>query len=107
MDDQQKDIQTAQDPQNLTELEQKHVPQITVDESFVRVQIGQKHHPMEQEHYIEWVELYAENELAGRRDFSPGQEPQARFNKPAGRAVSFRAVISCNVHGLWQNEIKL
>jgi len=100
-------IQVAQDPRNLTDLEQKHVPQILLADNFVRIKIGQISHPMEEEHYIVWVEFYADNELAGQRDFQPGDFPEAQFNKPDSGASKLKAVINCNLHGRWQNEISI
>jgi len=78
---------------------EKHVPVVekTVDGFLVRV--GSIPHPMEEDHYIEWVELVA-NGVAYRRFLRPGDKPEAAFKLEA-KEVSARAY--CNKHGLWRS----
>ena len=60
--------------------------------------MGSIPHPMEDKHYIEWVEVI-EGEKAYRKFFKPGEKPEAEFEvKSAKKAREF-----CNVHGLWSS----
>ncbi len=79
---------------------EKHVPVIEKIDTGYKVKIGSIPHPMEQEHYIEWIELLADGR-AYRQFLSPGQAPEATFAVEAG-AVSARE--HCNKHGLWEGK---
>jgi len=76
---------------------EKHVPVIeTVDGGF-NVKVGEEPHPMEEKHYIEWIELVADGK-AYRQFLEPGAPPEAFFAIQA-RKVTAREY--CNLHGLW------
>ena len=77
---------------------EKHVPVIEKIEGGYRVKVGSVPHPMQQEHYIEWIELLADGK-AYRQFLEPGGEAEAIFNVEAD-SVSAREY--CNVHGLWK-----
>jgi superoxide reductase len=77
---------------------EKHVPIIeSIDEGY-RVTVGSVAHPMEDAHYIEWIELLADG-IAYRAFLKPGDRPEATFRVTASR-VSAREY--CNKHGLWK-----
>ncbi|RLF06151.1 MAG: desulfoferrodoxin [Thermoprotei archaeon] len=78
---------------------EKHVPVIEVSEGAVKVKVGSIQHPMEENHYIEWIELSTENETH-RKYLKPGELPEALFNIKAEKLIA-RAY--CNVHGLWRS----
>ncbi len=77
---------------------EKHVPVIEKIDGGYKVKVGSVPHPMEEKHYIEWIELLADGK-AYRQFLEPGGEPEAVFNVEAG-SVSAREY--CNVHGLWK-----
>jgi superoxide reductase len=77
---------------------EKHVPVIEKIDGGYKVKVGSVPHPMQDEHYIEWIELLADGK-AYRQFLEPGSEPEAVFNVEAG-SVSAREL--CNVHGLWK-----
>ena len=79
---------------------EKHVPVVEKVEGGYRVKIGQKEHPMSEEHYIEWIELVVGDEVY-TRFLNPGEKPEALFKADAGGAV-VRAY--CNLHGHWKIE---
>jgi superoxide reductase len=64
----------------------------------VRVRIGEVAHPMEEKHFIEWIELIADG-AAYRKFLRPGEEPQAVFHVTAQQLVAREY---CNLHGLWK-----
>ncbi len=77
---------------------EKHVPVIEKIDGGFRVKVGSVLHPMEEKHYIEWIELIA-GEQALRVFLSPGMAPEATFKTEATH-VTARAY--CTIHGLWQ-----
>lgn len=77
---------------------EKHVPVIEAEGDRVTVRVGSTPHPMEEKHYIEWIELEADG-VSQRVFLGPGQEPVARFCA-TGRKLGARAY--CNIHGLWK-----
>ncbi|MBW1943410.1 MAG: desulfoferrodoxin, partial [Deltaproteobacteria bacterium] len=50
---------------------EKHVPVAEKTADGVKVKVGSVAHPMEQEHYIEWIEVIADGE-AYRQFLNPG-----------------------------------
>jgi len=78
---------------------EKHVPVIEKTTNAVKVKVGSIPHPMEEEHYIEWIELIA-NGLVYRKFLIPTDEPQAEFSISAP-VVEARAY--CNLHRLWMS----
>jgi superoxide reductase len=77
---------------------EKHVPVIEKVDSGYKVKVGSVPHPMEQKHYIEWIELLADGK-AYRQFLKPGIPAEAVFHVEADD-VSARE--HCNVHGLWK-----
>ena len=77
---------------------EKHVPVIEKIDGGYKVKVGSVLHPMEEKHFIEWIELLADGK-AYRQFLSPGQAPEAVFNVDA---ASVTAREHCNVHGLWK-----
>ena len=78
---------------------EKHVP---VSEKFtgsVKVKVGDVPHPMEEKHYIEWVEVISDGK-AYRQFLNPGDAPEAEF-QIEGDQITVREY--CNLHGLWRS----
>jgi superoxide reductase len=78
--------------------QEKHVPVAEKSAEGYVVKVGSVAHPMEEKHYIEWVELHAGEEVHVSF-LKPGDVPQANFAVPADQATP-RAY--CNLHGLWK-----
>ncbi len=78
---------------------EKHVPVIEKTATGVKVTVGSVPHPMEDKHYIEWIELLADGK-ALRQFLKPGQIPTAYFEGVSAETISAREY--CNVHGLWK-----
>jgi superoxide reductase len=77
---------------------EKHVPVIEKTAEGYKVMVGSVAHPMEEAHYIEWIELLADG-IAYRAFLKPGDKPEATFCVKASK-VSAREY--CNKHGLWK-----
>ncbi|MBB6061832.1 superoxide reductase [Thermosipho japonicus] len=79
---------------------EKHVPFIEEVEDGYRVRVGENAlHPMEEKHYIEWIELIVDG-VVYRKFLNPGDKPEAEFKVAKGSEVHAREY--CNVHGLWK-----
>ena len=78
---------------------EKHVPIIEKTETGIKVKVGSVPHPMEAEHYIEWIEILADGKTH-RKFLKPGDAPEAEFNIQAEN-ISVREL--CNIHGLWKS----
>lgn len=78
---------------------EKHVPVIEKVAGGYKVKVGSVAHPMEEKHFIEWVQLCGEGDLALRKFLKPGEAPEAEF-KTEATSVSAREY--CNIHGLWK-----
>lgn len=77
---------------------EKHVPVIEKLDNGFKVKVGSVPHPMEEKHWIEWIELMADGKVY-RQNLSPGDAPEAVFCVDAS-AVTAREY--CNLHGLWK-----
>ncbi len=79
---------------------EKHVPVYKVDGNMVRVVVGETAHPMQENHYIEWISL--QTSLGNQRKvLKPGDAPEAAFVMMEGEEI--QAVYAyCNLHGLWK-----
>jgi len=77
---------------------EKHLPVMEKMVDKVRVKVGSIPHPMEEKHYIEWIELMADGK-AYRQLLKPGDTPEATFNV---KAEKITAREYCNLHGLWK-----
>lgn len=88
--------------ENTTDAaKEKHVPVIEKISEGWRVTVGAVAHPMEEKHYIQWIELWAD-ETVHRVNLKPGDKPEAVFPIQA-QHVTAREY--CNLHGLWKAEL--
>ena len=86
---------------NEDEGKEKHVPVIEKTENGVKVKVGSVPHPMEESHYIEWIEIIADKK-SYRKFLSPGDAPEAEFCVEAENIVAREY---CNLHGLWKSSL--
>ena len=79
---------------------EKHVPVVEKTGDGVKVKVGSVAHPMEEKHYIEWIEIIHPDGNIDRKFLTPGMSPEADFCA----AVESGAIVReyCNVHGLWK-----
>ena len=77
---------------------EKHVPVIEKTSTGVKVKVGSVAHPMEEKHYIEWIEIIADGK-AYRQFLKPGDAPEATFAIQANNIIAREY---CNLHGLWK-----
>jgi superoxide reductase len=79
---------------------EKHVPVIEKVSGGVKVKVGGVPHPMEEKHYIEWIEVIADGQVY-RQFLKPGEAPEAVFPLTA-ESVTAREY--CNIHGHWKSS---
>lgn len=84
---------------------EKHVPVIEKTDKGAMVKIGEVPHPMEADHYIEWIEATLKDGSIIRKMLKPGDEPQMLVcdyeeEKCCCEVGSAREY--CNLHGLWK-----
>lgn len=79
---------------------EKHVPVIEKTAEGIKVKVGSVPHPMEEKHYIEWIEVIVDGK-AYRQFLSPGEAPEAVFCIE-GEKITAREY--CNLHGLWKSS---
>lgn len=78
---------------------EKHIPVIEETETGIKVKVGSVEHPMEEDHYIEWIEVLVDGK-SYRTFLKPGIKPEAEF---CISAENITARMYCNIHGLWKS----
>lgn len=78
---------------------EKHVPVIERTADGIKVKVGTVPHPMEDKHFIMWIELIADGKVY-RQFLTPGSAPEALFRVAAGNVTAREY---CNLHGLWKS----
>ncbi len=83
---------------------EKHVPVAEKTEKGLKVKVGAVPHPMEEKHWIQWVEIVGEN-FSCTRFLKPGDAPEVEFK--CGCACKAKVTVReyCNIHGHWKTEI--
>jgi len=85
--------------ENTTDAsKEKHVPVIEKTSTGIKVKVGSAPHPMEEKHYIEWIQIIADGK-AYRQFLSPGNAPEATFDIKADKITAREY---CNIHSLWK-----
>lgn len=79
---------------------EKHVPIIEKTENGVKIKVGSIAHPMEEKHYIEWIEAVWDGRTYVKF-LSPGDPPEAEFKIPTMEVLAREY---CNLHGLWKSK---
>ena len=81
--------------------QEKHVPLIERTDSGIKIKVGSVTHPMEEKHYIEWIEVIADGR-SFRKFLNPSNKPEAEFEI---NAEKIEAREYCNIHGLWKSSL--
>jgi superoxide reductase len=79
---------------------EKHVPVISIDGNKITVTVGSTAHPMQDDHWITWIEVI-EGERVKRQYLKSGDEPKATFCYDGGKVTAREY---CNKHGLWSAD---
>ena len=94
---------TRMEEQTADSSTEKHVPVIEkMGNGKVKVTVGSVPHPMEEKHFIEWIELRS-GDKSCRAYLAPGMKPEAVFEMDGDE---FTAREYCNIHKLWATEVE-
>ena len=91
------------EPQTEDKGYEKHVPVIEETDKGIKAKVGSNPHPMEEKHYIEWIQVKLKNGKSYRKYLEPDKKPEAEL--PVKKEDIEKIREYCNVHGLWKNEI--
>jgi superoxide reductase len=110
-------VNTVLDTIHASDLEKKHLPVITAPKKIKKgepfkatIEVGKLlKHPNEPGHFIQFIELYADDTYLARMDFTaqmtePFMTTNVTLNHSHGK---LRAFTRCNLHGTWENEIDI
>jgi superoxide reductase len=81
--------------------QEKHVPIVEGTDSGTKVKVGSIKHPMEDKHYIKFIEILLNDKII-RKELKPGQAPEAKYCVLKSDVIEVREF--CTVHGLWKNK---
>lgn len=106
-------INQPADPDNLSEMEQKHIPMIDCPDNVkagepfkVNINVGSIPHVMDQEHHIQWLEVSFGHNFQERIELTPVfTRPEVTITLVKGgkhAEGTLRVVERCNMHGLWE-----
>ena len=79
---------------------EKHVPVVEKNGDNIKVTVGSTIHPMEEEHYIEWIAIVKDNAISLKK-LAPNMEPIVEL--PYLKESTIYAY--CNIHGLWKTNL--
>ncbi len=79
---------------------EKHIPVLEVADDEIKVKVGEVLHPMEENHYIEWIAIATSKGII-RKKFAAGDTPTATFGRIGDEYMIFAY---CNIHGLFQSK---
>ncbi len=95
----------GQDMQNIMGKKEdagkeKHLPFVILEGNIIKIQVGENMHPMEENHYIEWIEIISDEKVYNKC-LRPGDNPVIELNAiNANSDYIVRAY--CNIHGMWE-----
>lgn len=83
---------------------ESHLPFMYYDEEGKEIlQVGEKLHPMIQEHYIQFIQIISQDgKTAAIHFLEPGEEPKMVVKEDLGNYIARE---NCNIHGLWSTVI--
>ncbi len=80
---------------------EKHVPIIEKTDNGIKVTVGSTLHPMDEKHYIEWIEVF-NGDYVQRKYLKPGDAPVVEFYVPYSDKLVAREY--CSIHGNWTTK---
>lgn len=80
---------------------EKHVPVVEKTDNGVKVKVGSIPHPMEENHFIEWIEISTDGRVY-KKMLKPGDKPEAEFEIDFDDINIISAREYCSIHGLWK-----
>ncbi|MGI5897543.1 MAG: desulfoferrodoxin [Candidatus Dojkabacteria bacterium] len=81
---------------------EKHLPSVSFEREKLVVKVGEVEHPMEEAHFIEWIEVI-DGDNSQKVYLKPADSPKAEFTVSKNESLRIRSY--CNLHGLWEKNI--
>ena len=113
----QNDAVFRESSEKSPEAEVKHLPAVTIEKQCglipespcvdVNVRIGKTMHPMEEKHFIQFIDCYQDDRYIERVMLTPSSVyPAACFHLKnlTGRIT---IVENCNIHGYWKIDLSI
>ncbi len=92
-------------PKTVESMNEKHVPVLEENGDEKIIKVGSIPHPMEDEHYIQFIEVISKDHRWVKRKYlHPHEQPEAKFSCKCDK--KFDAYAYCNIHGLWENKFE-
>lgn len=91
------------EPNTVDASQEKHIPEVNVNENIVEVVVGSVLHPMTTEHNISWVAIETKQGRQ-RKVLNVDTEPKVHFALCDGDQVK-TVYAYCNLHGLWKKDM--
>ncbi len=103
-------INRPEDPAHPTPFEQEHAPVLEMPEEVkygepvsVTMRVGQQPHPYQNEHHIQFIELFQNDLYLIHIPFIPVvTRPEVTMTLVFKEGGMLRVVSRCNLHGLWE-----
>lgn len=90
------------DPKAFDGAKEKHIPVVSQEGNVINVVVGSVEHPMEEKHYITWIEIVTKQGVQ-RKTLKPNDKPSAKFIITEEDEL-VKVYAYCNLHGLWISE---
>ncbi|MCM8820033.1 MAG: hypothetical protein NC925_04465 [Candidatus Omnitrophica bacterium] len=106
-------IKKPADPNNLSELERKHIPVLKIERKCglvdsdcldVNIKIGELTHPMQQQHFIMYIDIYLDKNFIARYHLTPEKLNPALGIHIKVNSGKLLVLENCNLHGRWIKE---
>ncbi len=99
------------------EGQEKHAPQIVVTDDCglipgvcrdIHVKVGTVPHPMQADHWIQWIDVYVNKTFAARYSLLPQtMQPAVGVHLTKSQKGTLSVIEHCNKHGSWIAEASL
>ncbi len=93
---------TLMDEKNKDGAGEKHLPVVEKTSNGILVKVGSVPHPMDPDHWIQFIEVVTKDSYILRKELNPGEKPEATFNVALENVSLVREF--CNKHGLWATK---
>jgi len=107
-------IQKPKNISGLSPFEKAHMPFVEIPYTPMKGQIfelitrvGEIIHVMNEEHFIEKIELYNGEIFLDKIDLGPAVFPEYIFNVSFTKNTNLKIVARCNLHGAWEKAIDI
>ncbi len=100
------EIHEVKDVENAEDFEKKHFPDLCQEDGKFYVTVGKRlEHPQTEEHLIDEINLFVNDELVGEKKLSADDTAKAEFEVEVKAGDKVYALENCNLHGVWKSNV--